>query len=729
LARGWEKLAFVLYCLTLILAPLLFGAVHTPAFTLIFLCILSATPLLLRGQVKKDFRTGRWAFFCPRTGMTFLFAALLLFLAWQAAPLPQFVVQAGSPKAFTAFQASSPPPEVLASTGDTARWARLAPYTYPVRMSILRWIVYGSFFFGLVQTLKTRKRIETVILCILLTASFVSLYGMLQTPGAWSHLWGGDRTWIRPPGTSGTFFFSDSFAALMVMGLLLAVAWAAAFSGDVVRRPPPQERSVRDRWTRLLSGKPRLHRRALAGFFGLFIAAGLLLSGSRAGIVSAAAGLLFMALPFLFRKGQSGKGQNVLQRLSLLLLLGLLVGFTWVLFLGMSPNLNRYRPAVVPREAGNMETREILKLFLEYPATGIGLGTAPHALSRFQETRNEVIPFPGAGTDGARFLAEGGMAGLVLLLAGVFWFTFALFRTWKDRRDPFAVCLGLLPGAAMASMAFYSLLGSCLHVPSNVLTFAALLAVGFIALHLQRRRQAEKSLVPVSRLPLRFRGGLLLAVVVGCTGWAAYWTARNFLAETVASTVTVPGLNDNSEATLAELRRAVRLDGGNAEYHYRLAMAYRKVRDNPQLPVTGPEPDPLEIVAALETAVARNPLSAPYHQALGWEYSFLWQQPDYGTTCLPAADLAMNRAAAFSRETDPGLQRKMGNYWLLRSKSLPPTEEAWDAAISRAGGHYRSALSRQTGETRQASTKKIRNFIWTVYPDESFQQRLLKPDS
>ena len=63
----------------------------------------------------------------------------------------------------------------------------------------------------------------------------------------------------------------------------------------------------------------------------------------------------------------------------------------------------------------------------------------------------------------------------------------------------------------------------------------------------------------------------------------------------------------------------------------------------------------------------------------------------------------------------------------MASAGMAPTAPQWEKAMSRAGEHYRAALSRETGAAHQELDDKIREFIWAVYPDESFQQRLLEP--
>ena len=72
-----ERTAFVLYLLVLVISPLLFGAVHTWAYTLVFMAVLTASLLLIKsGIVKKDgLYVLRWA----KTGMIPLFIFFVIY--------------------------------------------------------------------------------------------------------------------------------------------------------------------------------------------------------------------------------------------------------------------------------------------------------------------------------------------------------------------------------------------------------------------------------------------------------------------------------------------------------------------------------------------------------------------------------------------------------------------------------------------------------------------------
>ena len=134
-------------------------------------------------------------------------------------------------------------------------------------------------------------------------------------------------------------------------------------------------------------------------------------------------------------------------------------------------------------------------------------------------------------------------------------------------------------------------------------------------------------------------------------------------------------------------------------------------------------------VAALEQAVALNPLAANYHMKLAWEYTLLPPSEASAGEQTAAAERAMRRAAYFEGKANPWIHKEMGNFWLLRSKSLDPGGEAWRMFVLQAGEQYRTALYLvDEGSERKGMRKEIEAFIWNQYPGREFRERLLSEE-
>ena len=120
-----------------------------------------------------------------------------------------------------------------------------------------------------------------------------------------------------------------------------------------------------------------------------------------------------------------------------------------------------------------------------------------------------------------------------------------------------------------------------------------------------------------------------------------------------------------------------------------------------------------------------NPFDAQYHLRLGWEYAHQWKEKDYHTKWLPAADISMDRAAYFAGVKNPHLHQELGNYWVMRSRSVMPNDPLYHEAWAKAGWHYRKAQSLETGGNLKRMKKQIREYVWRFYPDEEYLKAVL----
>jgi len=150
-----KNTAFIIYLTVLAVSPLLFGSVNTYAYTFMSAGVFVASSLLLIGNINKDIRTGQYYIKLPKTGLTLLFTGVLAYLFFQVISMPDSLVSLLSPEAKTVWEKSLPASDIL-SGATTGRWLSLSGYYYPVRQSIVRFIVYGFLFFGLSSILYYR---------------------------------------------------------------------------------------------------------------------------------------------------------------------------------------------------------------------------------------------------------------------------------------------------------------------------------------------------------------------------------------------------------------------------------------------------------------------------------------------------------------------------------------------------------------------------------------------
>jgi hypothetical protein len=183
------------------------------------------------------------------------------------------------------------------------------------------------------------------------------------------------------------------------------------------------------------------------------------------------------------------------------------------------------------------------------------------------------------------------------------------------------------------------------------------------------------------------------------------------------------------EASLEQVRQAIAWDPGEARYWWNLALQLRDARANKIKSTDWSDQDrkslQMDILRALENAVSLNPLKEEYHLRLAWEYTYLWSDADARKQWMPAADLSMERAAYFAGTNNPYIHVMMGDYWLMRSKTVYPGNPLWAAALAKARWHYLRNLSVETGADRKRILDQIVNNIWVHYPDQEFINRTL----
>jgi O-antigen ligase len=714
-----DKVAFNIYLITLVVSPLLFGAVHTYAYTIMSLGVLLGGLFLVIKNTAKDLKTKRYKVQLPQTSLNVTFIFFLAFLFFQVIPLPDVLLEFVSPEAMVVSQKSLPASTPFISEIPVSKWFSLSAYYYPVRMSIIRWTVYMLFFLGLTQVLNSQRRIELAIFLILITACFEALYGLAEAYSGSGHIW-----WFKKMAhgvdVTGTYINRNHLAGLMEMCLLLAASYAGALSTREKRREIISERkaSLKGRLARFLSGEQRFNKRTLILFAGAVIGIGLVFSASRGGMISAAGAMLCMSLFFIFRKNHRRKG--------CIILFLFLITSAYALYIGAEYPIGRFQYFYTDIKARARFAQKTMDMFDDYKATGIGIGNFQYGYPKYQASEDKNVFIRHAHNDWAQFLAEAGIIGFCIFLIGLFYYVYQTLQLWRKRTDPFAVCLGVVPFPVIIAMMIHSYSDFNLHIPANCLILIAIMAIGYSALHLTRHRGRDRTLYRYHTMPLKYNGIVALFVVLGLITWTGIWAARHFMAEAYCNTVTNSTLNRDQNPPVEEIKRAIKNDRWNAEYWYKLARKLRKIRDSKMENLGADNEDryrnQMEIIEAMEEAVQLNPLSAGYHVKLGWEYTYLWKDPSYCNKWLLAADVSMERAAYFVGEKNPSLHVHLGNYWTFRSKTINPAEPEWETAWNKACWHYKRA---QSLEKSKSLVGNIANYVWKYYPDKKFISMVL----
>ena len=733
-----EKAAYIIYLSILLFTIFMFGAVHTYMYTLMSLGVLSATVLVLWKHVRKDYKSRQYRLRVPRNSLHVGFLVLLGFLVFQVIPLPSFVLDFLSPGASVVAEKSLPAVEMVNRAAAEGHWFSLTAYGYPVRMSMIRLVVYGLFFFGFLQTLQSCGRINVAVSFLLAMGCFEALYGLMETySGSHQVLW--YTMDYAKERVKGTFINGNHFAAFMAMGVLLAAAFAGAIAPEkrIHRNHSRRKPRLSVRVASFLEGEEALFKRVLVGFSGVVMGLGLIFSASRGAILSWAGAMFLMGLLLVLRKPYRRKGA---------LLLGVFVLICgYAVQIGVEYPLERFMKMESGIESRSRYAARTMDLFQDFQVAGVGVGNFQYAFPKYQSERDLKKYYIFAHNDWAQYMAEAGIVGLGLLLGGVGYYLFKTLKLWARRKDAYAVCLGLAPVVALAYIGLHSHVEFTLHTPASVLILLFIMAIGYAALHLERHHRRDVMSYRYYELPLKYRGGVVLVLILGLIGWTGYASIRHFMGEVNCNTVPNSTMNRDQHPPVGEVLSAILWDSGNAAYWYKLGSTdYADYADEKKQTKEwldgwmeqnlgknhkGSLKNPRNLcnlrIKALEKSVELNPFDAQYHLRLGCEYAHLWQEKDYHAKWLPAADISMDRAAYFVGVKNPHLHQELGNYWTMRSRSVMPNDPLYHQAWAKAVWHYKKAQSLEAGGTLKRMKKEIRDYVWNFYPDEEYVKEVL----
>ena len=723
-----RKTVFILYLFALVFSPIFFGAVHTYAYSVMTFSVLTASLLLLKNSIKKDENNAIWCLEIIKTPFNITFILILIFLLFQIIPLPSFIIKLFSHETYEVLQKSVPASSIsgieTGVNGLFKGWHSLAVYYYPVRMSIIRFTVYGLFFLGLINVLNTRKRIEIIIITILITGCLESVYGLTQAyTESGNILWFSKSILGSQRDVTGTYINRNHFAGFMEMGIILAVCYASSISIRKRRKKNNEVRSFRKKALDYLAGEKKYNKRFLVIFSAIIMGIGLIFSASRGGIISAVISFVFMGWMFGLKKRQTGKRK--------ILLFIFLVISVYAVNIGMDYVIERFDYFNKSFERRYIYAEKTMEIFEDYSLTGIGLGNFSYVFPKYQSSKDKGKFLRHAHNDWAQLMAEAGIIGFLIIIGSFILFFYTIFNIWKKRKGSFAVSLGIAPFAAVIAIGIHSYSDFNLHMPANFLLLVAITAIGWSALHLNGHGKNGKTEYNTHVIPLNYKGFAIFAVIFGFIILNGNWALRHFMAEINCNTAHNSTLNRDQNPPLNEIQKAIEWDSVNAAYWNKLAIKLLKLsssendqddgHDDSQDDYKGKDNKINEIqksnnvIEALENAIALNPFKTVYHIRLGWAYVEKWRTAESIDRWVKASDASFLRAEYFMGVSSAELHYYMGNYWLLRSKMVRNDTYDWHLYWSKAVKYFRNA---QYINRNIKLAEKIERDILNYYDDK-----------
>lgn len=409
----------------IILSALLFGTVYSWSMAIVALiAVATFTYFLWNTKNHGDKFTD---------GKNVILAALLLlsYPLFQLVPLPVSLLNLVHPK-FRELVTLSPDAVVS--------FHSISVYPFATEMELSRLFIYLTVFIVASFGIKDREGVQRVIKTLIVFGFILGMFGIIQHA-----TWNGKIYWLKKPisenATSyGPFVNRNHFAGFI--GMLIPFSLGTALASR------------------------RIEKKMTYGFLGIAMAVALFFSLSRGGIMSFIASMLVFSV-LVLTKGMSKK-----KLVPILLFVVVLAAY--LLFLGISPVVERFVQGEVSNEQRVTAWQGTLAALRDYPILGSGFGTFEYVFKIYQP--NGLYGYwDHAHNDYLELLLDLGLVGIIPVCIFLFVVLRLIIRTeWKGRD----LYLGAALLASITSIAVHSLVDFNLHIPSNALLFFLVLGLG-----------------------------------------------------------------------------------------------------------------------------------------------------------------------------------------------------------------------------------------------------------
>lgn len=434
-----NRFIIVMLCIAVVLSTLAYGTVHYWALALFQLGAVSVIILwVVDAWRSRTLRLSRNLLQLPIIG-------LILLGLFQLLPLRS---------AAGAADALSIPP---------VRSLSLDPYS--TRLVLVQIGALLIYFAAALAFIDSPRRLRLVVRIVTIFGFLLAIFGLIQ-----SFTSPGKIYWLKDLPQSipfGPFYNRHHFAAYMEMALALPLGllFSGAIEGD---------------------------KRPLYIFAVSMMGVALIMTGSRGGMISLMAEVLFLFVVMGGKRRElrvsgeekkerrSGRARSALMRAGLALALVLMILGGAVLF-GGEEALSRFVGTVNSNDPTTGRTHfwsVTLNIIRAHPILGTGLGSYGLAYTEY-DTRNGLFRLEQAHNDYLQAMSDAGVVGVGL---GLF-FIIVLFRTGFARRetdDKFrrGVATGALTGCF--AVLIHSFFDFTLHTAANTLLFLVLAALATI---------------------------------------------------------------------------------------------------------------------------------------------------------------------------------------------------------------------------------------------------------
>lgn len=415
----------------------------------------------------------------PPVGLpAFVKAALGVFLAvsaLQLVPLPAVVVALVSPRAYGIYAG-------LVENGIAApsAWLTLSLAPAATLAELVLIACYGLFGYLVLRTVRTRARVEALVLVILAAALFQSFYGMAEVFSGHEAILGRPKRY-NIGSVTGTFVNRNHLAGFLEMAFPLSLGYLL-----VKARYFAMEKGLSLRQKILWFGQESIQWAFLLGLVPVFIGVGLVFSKSRSGItvfaITAVLAAVAAASWRAFASEERGGG-----RIVRLVVAAVLVAAVW---LGLGPVIERFSEVDITAEGRRTFYKNTLEMIGDFPLAGTGKGTYVHAYPIYEKV-DDGLRLSYAHNDYLEFAAENGAVGGGALAAAGIGLAVWLAAMWRRRRNATAKGIGLGALLGVAAILIHGATDFNLQIPANAVYFTALAMLGVAVLSGDRSGENE----------------------------------------------------------------------------------------------------------------------------------------------------------------------------------------------------------------------------------------------
>jgi O-antigen ligase len=413
-----NSLAFFLISLTLIVATIVYGAVHWPAIALFYI----AMALLVLILMTDSFLSGTLRVSCSLLQAPLV--ALGIYGLIQVIPFGTSTGSDGIP--------------VIPRT--------ISIYPFTTEASTLHIFALCIFFAATLVCLNSAARIRRFASVLLVFGFVYAFYAILQSVLSPTRIYGIYEAQNAMP--FGSLVNRHQFAAFMEMAA--AIPLGLLFTGAV-----------------------RRDKRLLYIVAAVLIGSALLLSGSRGGMIS----FLCEIILLIMLTAESGARKSTLLRAGLsVTLLAAIVG--GAIFVGGDTSLTRFAETASSKDITSNRLHiwaVTLRVIVAYLPFGTGLGAYQQAYTKF-DTLSGLEQVEQAHNDYLQIVADAGIVGLII--GGAFLFLFFKEGIRNSRRhNTFrrGIAIGAFVGCT--AVLIHSLFDFVLHTTAVSLMFLALMAM------------------------------------------------------------------------------------------------------------------------------------------------------------------------------------------------------------------------------------------------------------